>query len=510
MKQLLTTLTAFLLTLSTFAQGNMTIGSGTSLKVYEKASLIVLGTFNNDPNGTVTLNSTEDDFSSLIVQGEATGDVIYNRYVNAINATGGGGWDGTGSPVSMTIASFISDNSDVLVTNNNLYSLGPYNNATDLFEYYESGTSDSYIAGKGYAMATQNGAIVKYTGSIATTDQSINVINNDAANGGVGTMFNMVSNPYPSYINGTTFLSENNTVFNPSYTAVYGWNGFGYDIYNNFSEGFYIAPGQGFKIAANNTTETALNFTTAMRTTAGSGDFVLGLQPLIYSLELKLFNEQTQSGNTNFYFKNGLTLDLDPGYDAAAYNQSTKLSTRLPQGSQEFAFAINAMGIDALQNARVPLEIRQNAGQAFWVIISDMELPEDIYVYLEDTLNGTLTSLKDGDFELVAQSNLSGAERFFIVFNENSILSSGDTLGMSALNVYKVNKDNFVTIAGISPELGQIDVSLYNILGITVLEKALNPTTATQRVSTDGLASGLYVVQLRSENQVFNKKIIVE
>ena len=81
---------------------------------------------------------------------------------------------------------------------------------------------------------------------------------------------------------------------------------------------------------------------------------------------------------------------------------------------------------------------------------------------------------------------------------------------MSALNVYKVNKDSFVTIAGISPDLGQIDVTLYNILGMTVREKALNPTTTTQTISTDGLASGLYVVQVRSGNQVFNKKIIVE
>jgi len=29
-------------------------------------------------------------------------------------------------------------------------------------------------------------------------------------------------------------------------------------------------------------------------------------------------------------------------------------------------------------------------------------------------------------------------------------------------------------------------------------------------VSTDGLASGLYIVQLRSGNQVFIKKIIIE
>jgi hypothetical protein len=163
-----------------------------------------------------------------------------------------------------------------------------------------------------------------------------------------------------------------------------------------------------------------------------------------------------------------------------------------------------------MQNTRVPLEIRQNAGQAFRVSMAEADLPQDINVYLEDTLNGTLTSLKDQDFELVAQSDLSGAERFFIVFNDNSVLSSRDTLGINALNVYKANTDSFVTITGISLELGQLNATIYNILGMTVREKALNPATATQRVSTNGLASGLYVVQLRSANQVFNKKIIVE
>ena len=274
--------------------------------------------------------------------------------------------------------------------------------------------------------------------------------------------------------------------------------------------GFSIAPGQAFWVAAESTTGELVSFTPEMRTTTGTGDFITGPQLLSYELALKLYNGESQKAKVKFYFKDGLSLDLDPGYDAGAFNQSMKLSTRLPQGSQETAFSINAMGIDALQNTRVPLEIRQNAGQAFTISIADMELPQDIYVYLEDTLNGTFTSLKEQDFELEAQSNLSGADRFFIVFKSNSVLSNGDTLGINALNVYKTNTDSFVTIAGISPELGKLNVSLYNILGQTVREKALSSATATQRVSTDGLASGLYIVQIRSGNQTTVKKIIVK
>ncbi len=167
------------------------------------------------------------------------------------------------------------------------------------------------------------------------------------------------------------------------------------------------------------------------------------------------------------------------------------------------------MDIDALQNTRVPLEINQNAGQSFRVSIADMDLPEDTYVYLEDTLNGSFTSLKEQDFELTAQSDLSGADRFFIVFKDNSVLSNGDTLGISALHVFKANTASFVTITGISPDLTQLYVTLYNILGMTIREKTVNSNAPTQRVSTKSLARALYVAQVRSENQMFTKKVVL-
>ncbi|MDC0096704.1 lamin tail domain-containing protein [bacterium] len=497
------------------AVNSLFVASGNTLAIDETSSLTVSGDFTND--GTVTLNSTADDFSSLIVTGTATGDITYNRFVNSYNDGLGGGWDLVCSPVNMTIADFITANGANIQVLGDDYAFSQYDNALGQWVRYATASqTGSFTAGQGYSMATTAGATVAFTGTMQTTDQSIDIINNNGLNG-VGRRWNLVSNPFPSYINGNTtaeavnnFMDVNSGVIDGSFLGVYGWNGSSYTTYNNTSDAFSIAPGQGFWIAALNTANTPLDFTTAMRTTTGSGDFVQGPQPLVYKLELKLFNEQTQKAATKFYFRDGLSLDLDPGYDAGAFNQSAKLSTRLPQGSQEFAFEINAMGMDAMQNTRVPLEIRQNAGQAFTISIADMELPEDIYVYLEDTVNGTLTSLKDQDFELEAQSNLSGVDRFFIVFKSNSVLSNGDTLGIDALNIYKANNDSFVTITGITPDLGQLDVTLYNILGQTVREKSLNPATATQRVSTQGLASGLYIVHIKSGNQTTVKKVIVQ
>jgi len=505
---------------------NITLSSASSLTIDETSSLTVSGDFTN--SGSVTLNSTADDFSSLIVEGTASGDVIYNRFVNVYDDLDGGGWDFVGAPTGMTIEDFITANGANIQVLGDDYAFAQYDNATGQYTRYATDTdTGSFTPAQGYALAMAQGDLppppaggvpgttVAFAGALQTTDQSINIVNNHA-NGAGGRRWNLVSNPFPSYISGNTaagvtnFIDANSSVIDSEFLAVYGWNGSDYDIYNELASGFSIAPGQGFWVAAAGTSDAALNFTAAMRTSIGTGDFIQGPQLLTYNVGLKLYNGEIERAATNFYFRDGLTLGLDPGYDAAAYNQSTKLNSRLAQGSQETVFAINAMDIDDLQNTRVPLEIRQNAGQAFTISISDMELPQDISVYLEDTLNGTLTSLKDGDFALTAQSNLSGADRFFIVFKDNSVLSSGDSLGINTLNVYKANTDSFVTIAGITPELGKLNATLYNILGATVREKALNTATATQTLSTEGLASGLYIIQLRSGSQVFTKKIIVE
>ena len=61
---------------------DLTIKSGSSITIGKTSYITVPGNFSN--SGTVTLNSDSDEFSSIIVSGTATGNIIYNRYVNQV------------------------------------------------------------------------------------------------------------------------------------------------------------------------------------------------------------------------------------------------------------------------------------------------------------------------------------------------------------------------------------------------------------------------------------------
>ena len=245
------------------------IATGNTLLLDETSSLTVGGDLT--VYGTFVMHSTEDDFSSLIVQGTATGDITYNRFVGRGNQIG--------FPVGdMTIKDFI----------NSEYSLSQYDNANGDFTPFTTG---SPITCQGYAISTGNTStadrFVAFTGTVHTTDQSVSVINNADLNfpngsDGGGRRWNFVSNPYPSYINGNTaagsnnFLDYNSAVIDADYGGVYMWNGQGFTIYNQLSSAFVIAPGQGFWVAAVDSSMTELVFLAAMRTTVGSGSGFYG------------------------------------------------------------------------------------------------------------------------------------------------------------------------------------------------------------------------------------------
>lgn len=494
---------------------NLTIDSGGSLTVAANSDLTLSGNFTN--NGTMTLNSESDEFSSIIVGGSSSGDIVYNRYVNTV---GTGEWDLIGSPVDgLSISGFVTTNSSVLATNGSTYAVGYHDNTDDSWTNYTTSTvggAGNFDTSRGYQMATSSGATMAFTGSIATIDQTQSIINNNG-NGNGGRRWNLVANPYPSYLNANTnahasnnFLSVNASVIDSNFLSIYGWaaDGSGYTIYNNTSSATYIAPGQAFFVAAASSSAANLSFTEAMQTTTGGDDFIsLGLANTSSEFSLYLHEGQDKVATTRFYFDYGLGLGLDPGYDAGAYNQTMALSSRLAEEDQGINMSINAMNIDSFEQTTIPLVINKEAGTTFRISMEDSTIPESVDVFLVDTQTQISTNLRNQDFILTPQSDLSGMGRFYLKLGSNSI--GGNDIEESLISIYKPSDKDYVVIEGLS-NVQSGEVTLYNIMGQEVIDQILTSNQSTQNIPTTGLDSGIYIIKLKADNLILTKKLIIK
>jgi len=233
-----------------------------------------------------------------------------------------------------------------------------------------------------------------------------------------------------------------------------------------------------------------------------------------YTLFIKLYNGNIEAAETKFYFQNGLTLGLDPGYDAGAFDQDIALSSRLVEDNQGTNFTINAMGLESAYNQSVPLIVNQFVGQTFRINISQNTLPDNVNVYIEDILENTYTPIIGKDFELTTDVNLNEEGRFRIHFTTEilgaEVLNTNNVFDTDTVSVFKANNQDFITITGITATANKTTASLYNMLGKSVRTKTLNNPTQTQSISTQGLAKGVYVVKLKAGNAMFSKKVLLQ
>ena len=308
--------------------------TGNTVTISKNAYLYLEKDFTNT-GGSLTLNSSSTEFASIIVEGTASGNITYNRFVNYQAA---GEWDIIGPPVlNQNMQSFAQTNtnnnttSGAMAMGGDYYALGQYLTQWGSWVNYTTSTipNANFPAAKGYQMGTNSigsgsdiqGQTLAFTGEIATTTQTINIQNQNGANGGNGRRWNLVANPFSSYINGNTnagttnggtnFIDVNANVLDLEYTGLYYWDADedGWDVFNqlqtNSNDGtLFIAPGQGFFVAARNSEVAQISFTPQMRTILGGDDFISGAPILLnYKLDLKLFNGSAERSKTKFHFQ---------------------------------------------------------------------------------------------------------------------------------------------------------------------------------------------------------------
>ena len=505
--------------------GNFT-NSGT-LQIAKSRQMTMANSTTLTNSGSIEITSDSNEFGTLVLNGTYTpsgsGSVTYGRYVSGVSNN----WDLIGSPVTgQDAADFISSNGDIAEQSGD-YGIGPYNNDTNTWTTWSTSdaiSNGNLVSGKGYQMANAStGAAMEFTGGINAGSVNVSVINNDAANSGSGTRFNLVANPYPSFINandnagtnnfiksnGVSGSGGNDVLMSGAFNCLYAWGGSAYSTINQNSAATYIAPGQGFMVAAESSSSANLSFTANMQTTSGTDDFISG--DIMDDNRAELFTSLTQNDivrHTEIYFTENETDGLDVGYDSAIFELANNtIYSRLVADDNGIDLSIQSLAYSEMWDKVIPLGINALGGEEMTISISHRTTPADLKIYLEDNEEGTMTNLIEEDFVYTPMSDLSGVGRFFIHMTADTM--SNEDVSTSMLNAYKEIDASYITIEGLATQTNKTNISLYNILGRKVLSTTLNNNMGTQTISTAGLSAGIYVIELESGTDRLTKKLII-
>ena len=443
-----------------------------------------------------------------------TANVTYNRTL-----TNGSQWYYMSSPVvGETYNDAWATANSVISGQNNNKGLSWYDNTsydtdtgtgdteTGYWRYLQSDDSNngSFNVGQGYGVITSSSTTVSFIGTGINTSSQTRAITTDVSN------FNMVGNPFTSFLNLGDFFVDNPKTTVLAETEAYFWNGSSYDTKTSGLHSTYeIAPGQGFFIEA--PVDTNLTFdisdTNHLANTAeGADTFQKSSRP-----EIHLFlSDGATSRYSNIYYIDGTTTGYDSGYDGKLFGgvtQSFALYSHLVSGSEGKHFQLQSLPKDNYENMVIPIGINADAGKEITFSTEVLNLPTGLKVYLEDRETNTFTRLDElgNKYTIILNETSNGIGRFYLHTTE-STLSSNTNSVFKNIRIYKTDHTT-LRIIGLSP--GKTTIKLFNMLGKQLLNSSFT-TNDVHDISLPQLSTGIYLIQLESEKGTLNNKIILE
>lgn len=519
--------------------GNIELVPGGTILIGPDGALMVNTLINN---GLVTLQSNSSGYSSLIANSvEGSGRTQYFRHVNEAGSGTTGKNDLIATPLAgQTFGAFAADNDNLLShpTIPTQKGFGPFNKATATYQNYDTVINENTLleSGVGYRAGSKidgslTGGAFLFTGSINTSGISVPLAHTSDDFG----RWNLIGNPYPSYINMHELIQLNTPQFDESenFDGIYAYIGNPnssnisnekWDVHNLSTtldpEGRRdMAPGQGFYVSSK-TGGGSFTFTASSRTPGLGDDFIANRAAAPsenVSLRLTITNNSNTT-HTDIYFNNAGTLDHDRGYDSAQIgNPPFTIFSKLVEDStnRDVPLVIQTLPYSILETeVSVPIGIKASQGEQLTIRAlntpAPLPLPETVEVYFEDRVAQTSTllntsTLPHNDYYIFTPStNLTGAMgRFFLRFTNKSLSISNPDF--DALDVYSPLNTGSLIVKGSVNEVTNLEI--FDLNGRLVQTFSVQPYQVENRFEVSKLATGIYIVKLNNKTQSRIKKI---
>ena len=401
--------------------------------------------------------------------------------------------------------------------------------ATSVVYYNESSSgwstdySGSLTPGKGYIAISSSGTgtnDIQFAGTLNSGNVPVTLTRQGSTYAG----FNLVANPYPSYLNAMAAINANANLVStiwyrtqskettPTFyfETVNTSSGVGTNNAGTGTVTGYIPPMQAFWVRTNVDNQT-MTFTNAMRYHANPSTITTTPLKAPKQIQQQLLRLQVSNGVKS----DETVLYVDPnasnGYDAYDSQKMSNSSASIPEiftlaGSEQLV--INGMNNVSL-NQEIPLGFTTGQSNAFSIrAIEVSNFDAGIQVVLNDNQTNTQWNMTNGSaYNFSSDITSSNTGRFSIVFKTPSI-TTGTTNNDSETNsvlVYR-NSNNLITINCVKGISGQSTVSVYNAIGQRLEEKLL---TSSITVLDKSFKAGVYVVSVTVNGKSTTQKVTI-
>lgn len=516
---------------------SLTLDSGTTLKVNSNYDFSVTDIIDND--GTLTFENNANLIQVNNVNNIGSGSTVVKRNSSAIKRLDYTIWSspvtGQGlyafSKFTLPNRFYIYNTATNLFTNSVGFNLTGLQYPSPLVAPLGVNGTDSnnvqFVTGKGYLIRMpwdHPTAATVWNGTFTGVPNNGNY-NLTLVDGGAGSRFNLVGNPYPSPIDAVAFVTNANNATSITGT-LYFWrktNNALSPTYCTWSLGGFVSNGEAQVFDPNDVIQTGqgffvegtgsgtVNFNNAMRVDNHANQFFrnssLPSSASTTSMErnriwLNATNSTGLFSQTMVGYMTNATQDVDAAIDGRYINDGDIAFTSL---INEVPYAIQGRALPFEPTDVVPMSFKVATAGVYSIAIDHVDglfADGSQAIILKDNLTNTTHNLQTGSYSFNSDAG-TFASRFEIIY-QASLGVGTPVFNPNHVIIYQNEIKDFVIKTG---DIVMSGVKVFDVRGRLILAK--NEVNDSQITINVGQTNGVLLIQITSqEGLVVTKKVI--
>ena len=135
-----------------------------------------------------------------------------------------------------------------------------------------------------------------------------------------------------------------------------------------------------------------------------------------------------------------------------------------------------------------------------------MDAGNVIYVH-----NGDANQFDSFTFTVTdGEGGFLGTPQFNIEIDPNAIVNINEVLQDDEIRIFPNPNDGNFNLLFEKPVWGNLDLKMYNVHGLLILEKNLERGSFNFKIQTPSIAAGIYFIKIETANEFLVKRIIVK